>query len=40
MGIDDAEVGEFAYDYVELSRDVSSDLEDGEDPTSEKSGPD
>lgn len=22
MGIDDAEIGEFAYDYVELSRDV------------------
>jgi hypothetical protein len=22
LGIDDAEIGEFAYDYVELSRDV------------------
>ena len=22
MGIDDAEIGEFAYDYVELTRDV------------------
>ena len=22
MGIDDAEIGEFAYDYVEITRDV------------------
>jgi Amt family ammonium transporter len=29
MGIDDAEVGEFAYDYVELSRDVVNGFEDG-----------
>ena len=35
MGMDDAEVGEFAYDYVELSRDVVNALEDGDAPTSE-----
>ena len=28
MGIDDAEVGEFAYDYVELTRDVMNEYED------------
>ena len=35
MGMDDAEVGEFAYDYVELSRDVVHALEDNDAPTSE-----
>ena len=35
MGMDDAEVGEFAYDYVELSRDVVHGLEDNDAPTSE-----
>ena len=28
MGIDDAEVGEFAYDYVEVSRDVVHGIEE------------
>lgn len=28
LGIDDAEIGEFAYDYVELTREVLNDLED------------
>jgi ammonium transporter, Amt family len=28
MGMDDAEVGEFAYDYVELSRDVVHGIEE------------
>ncbi|KMP04100.1 ammonium transporter MEP2 [Coccidioides immitis RMSCC 2394] len=27
MGVDDAEIGEFAYDYVEIARDVSSGFE-------------
>lgn len=27
VGIDDAEIGEFAYDYVELTREVVNDLE-------------
>ena len=27
LGIDDAEIGEFAYDYVELTREVLNDLE-------------
>jgi ammonium transporter, Amt family len=31
MGIDDAEVGEFAYDYVEVSRDVVNGIEDPDD---------
>jgi Amt family ammonium transporter len=30
MGMDDAEIGEFAYDYVEVSRDVVHGIE--EDP--------
>ena len=30
MGMDDAEIGEFAYDYVEVSRDVVNGIE--EDP--------
>ena len=30
MGMDDTEVGEFAYDYVEVSRDVVHGIE--EDP--------
>lgn len=30
LGIDDAEVGEFAYDYVELAREVVNGLESGE----------
>ena len=28
MGMDDAEVGEFAYDYVEVSRDVVHGIEE------------
>jgi Amt family ammonium transporter len=27
MGIDDAEIGEFAYDYVEIRRDVVNGVE-------------
>lgn len=27
LGIDDAEIGEFAYDYVELTREVLNDME-------------
>ena len=27
LGIDDAEIGEFAYDYVELTREVLNDVE-------------
>lgn len=27
VGIDDAEIGEFAYDYVELTREVSSNVD-------------
>jgi Amt family ammonium transporter len=27
LGIDDAEIGEFAYDYVELTREVLNDIE-------------
>jgi Amt family ammonium transporter len=30
LGIDDAEIGEFAYDYVELTREVLNDTSDGE----------
>jgi ammonium transporter, Amt family len=33
MGMDDAEIGEFAYDYVEVSRDVVHGIE--EDPDNE-----
>jgi len=29
LGIDDAEIGEFAYDYVELTREVLNDSSDG-----------
>lgn len=29
IGIDDAEIGEFAYDYVELTREVISDVDAG-----------
>lgn len=36
MGMDDAEVGEFAYDYVEVSRDVVHGIE--EEPESTNSG--
>lgn len=28
LGIDDAEIGEFAYDYVELTREVLNDVDD------------
>merc|ERR1712169_65139 len=28
LGIDDAEIGEFAYDYVELTREVVNDVDD------------
>ena len=28
LGIDDAEIGEFAYDYVELTREVLNDMGD------------
>lgn len=31
LGIDDAEIGEFAYDYVELTREVLNDLDGGGD---------
>ncbi|KAK4192822.1 ammonium transporter AmtB-like domain-containing protein, partial [Podospora australis] len=30
LGIDDAEIGEFAYDYVELTREVLNDVEDAD----------
>jgi len=30
LGIDDAEIGEFAYDYVELTREVLNDTSDTE----------
>jgi Amt family ammonium transporter len=30
LGIDDAEIGEFAYDYVELTREVLNDTSDAE----------
>ncbi|KAG9239487.1 putative ammonium transporter 1 [Amylocarpus encephaloides] len=30
LGIDDAEIGEFAYDYVELTREVLNDVSDGD----------
>jgi Amt family ammonium transporter len=30
LGIDDAEIGEFAYDYVELTREVLNDMSDAE----------
>jgi Amt family ammonium transporter len=30
VGIDDAEIGEFAYDYVELTREVNNDMSAGE----------
>ena len=36
MGMDDAEVGEFAYDYVEVSRDVVNGIEDAEMESSPK----
>ena len=38
MGIDDAEHGEFAYDYVELTRDVVHGIEgdDSGSPPTEK----
>ena len=28
LGIDDAEIGEFAYDYVELTREVINDMDE------------
>lgn len=30
MGIDDAEIGEFAYDYVEIRRDIVNGIESSE----------
>lgn len=30
LGIDDAEIGEFAYDYVELTREVLNEIEGGD----------
>jgi Amt family ammonium transporter len=36
LGIDDAEIGEFAYDYVELTREVLNDMSDAD---SKYSGP-
>ena len=30
LGIDDAEIGEFAYDYVELTREVLNDMSDND----------
>jgi Amt family ammonium transporter len=30
MGIDDAEIGEFAYDYVEVTRDIVNGMEGSE----------
>ncbi len=30
LGVDDSEIGEFAYDYVELTREVLNDLSDNE----------
>ncbi|KAK3941510.1 ammonium transporter [Diplogelasinospora grovesii] len=30
LGIDDAEIGEFAYDYVELTREVLNDMDGGD----------
>lgn len=30
LGLDDAEIGEFAYDYVELTREVVHDVEGGD----------
>jgi Amt family ammonium transporter len=30
VGIDDAEIGEFAYDYVELTREVLNDVSDAD----------
>ena len=30
LGIDDSEIGEFAYDYVELTREVLNDMSDAE----------
>ncbi len=38
MGMDDAEVGEFAYDYVEVSRDVVHGLEEDPEPASSERG--
>lgn len=34
MGIDDAEIGEFAYDYVEITRDVIGATEGNSVPVS------
>jgi Amt family ammonium transporter len=33
VGLDDAQLGEFAYDYVELSRHVNGSLHSEEHPT-------
>ncbi|POS69086.1 ammonium transporter [Diaporthe helianthi] len=38
LGIDDAEIGEFAYDYVELTREVLNDVEVDPDTNSRFSG--
>ena len=38
MGMDDAEVGEFAYDYVEVSRDVVHGLEEDPEPANSERG--
>ena len=40
LGIDDAEIGEFAYDYVELTREVLNDMSDGESKYSGHNHPD
>jgi Amt family ammonium transporter len=39
LGIDDAEIGEFAYDYVELTREVLNDTEDASSSKFSVSGP-
>lgn len=33
MGLDDTQLGEFAYDYVELTRHVGGVLTNGEEPS-------
>lgn len=37
VGLDDGQLGEFAYDYVELSRDAAHVLLPGEDPAGSSS---
>lgn len=36
MGLDDAQLGEFAYDYVELSRHVNEVFAASDEPTSSR----